>query len=83
MLQPYEADRTVLVRSVVGLRLAPGIMSDLEDRARAGGASVVRLDTNGTLTEAISLYRSLGYAEIPAYNDEPYAHHWFEKWLRT
>jgi hypothetical protein len=27
------------------------------------------------------LYRSAGYAEVPAFNDEPYAHHWFEKHL--
>ena len=33
------------------------------------------------LTEAISLSRSAGYVEVPAFNDEPYAHHWFEKRL--
>jgi DNA-binding MarR family transcriptional regulator/GNAT superfamily N-acetyltransferase len=78
-----EVKRVWVSPDARGLGLARRIMSDLEDRARAGGASVVRLDTNRTLTEAISLYHSLGYAEIPAYNDEPYAHHWFEKWLRT
>ena len=40
---------------------------------------MVRLETNKTLTEAISLYRSAGYREVDAFNDEPYAHHWFEK----
>jgi hypothetical protein len=25
------------------------------------------------------LYRSAGYTEVEAFNDEPYAHHWFEK----
>jgi hypothetical protein len=39
----------------------------------------VRLETNKTLVEAISLYRSTGYVEVPPFNDEPYAHHWFEK----
>ena len=34
-----------------------------------------------SLTEAISLYLRSGYVEIPAYNDEYYAHHWFEKRL--
>jgi hypothetical protein len=29
----------------------------------------------------MSLYRSTGYAEVDAFNDEPYAHHWFEKRL--
>jgi hypothetical protein len=27
------------------------------------------------------LYRSAGYKEVDAFNDEPYAHHWFEKRL--
>ena len=47
--------------------------------AREHGATVARLETNGSLTEAIRLYRSAGYREVPAFNDEPYAHHWFEK----
>ena len=39
------------------------------------------LETNKTLVEAIALYRSAGYVEVPAFNDEPFAHHWFEKRL--
>jgi hypothetical protein len=27
------------------------------------------------------MYRSAGYEEVPAFNDEPFAHHWFEKRL--
>ena len=50
-------------------------------RAAARGAGAVRLETNRTLTEAIGLYRASGYREIPAFNDEVYAHHWFEKTL--
>jgi hypothetical protein len=53
----------------------------MEVRAIAGGAGVIRLETNGALVEAISLCRSAGYVEVPAFNDEPYAHHWFEKQL--
>jgi hypothetical protein len=33
------------------------------------------------LTEAIALYVSAGYVEVPAFNDEPFADHWFEKRL--
>ena len=47
------------------------------------GSRVVRLETNRTLTEAIAMYRSAGYVEVEAFNDEPYAHHWFEKHLAT
>ena len=53
--------------------------TELEERARAAGAPAVQLDTNRTLTEAIALYRKTGYVEIDAFNDEPYAHHWFRK----
>ena len=41
----------------------------------------MRLDTNRVLTEAITMYRAEGYREIPAFNGNPYAHHWFEKRL--
>ena len=57
---------------------APGQLLDVGPQA-APGVRVVRLETNRTLTEAISLYRAAGYREVPAFNDEPYAHHWFEK----
>ena len=39
----------------------------------------VRLDTNESLSEAIHLYGASGYREIDRFNDNPYAHHWFEK----
>ena len=38
-------------------------------------------ETNASLNEAIALYRSSGYTEVAAFNDEPYANHWFEKVL--
>ncbi len=67
--------------SARGLGVGRRILTELEHRARRRGATVVRLETNRQLTEAIDLYRSAGYAEVPAFNDEPYAHHWFEKRL--
>ena len=33
------------------------------------------------MTRAIALYRKSGFREVAAFNDEPYAHHWFEKRL--
>jgi len=44
---------------------------------------VVRLETNRSFKEAIHLYRSSGYREVARFNDEPYAHHWFEKTLNS
>ena len=67
--------------SARGLGVGRRLLAELEARAAANGASAVRLETNRALVEAISLYRSAGYAEVAAFNEEPYAHHWFEKQL--
>jgi ribosomal protein S18 acetylase RimI-like enzyme len=56
-------------------------LQELERHAREAGVTVLHLETNGSLTEAITLYRRSGYEEVPAFTDEPYAHHWFEKHL--
>ncbi|MCU1579964.1 MAG: Transcriptional regulatory protein MarR [Rhodoglobus sp.] len=64
-----------------GRGLAGRMLRKLESLAAADGNTVVRLDTNPTLTDAIAMYRRAGYAEIPRYNDNPYAGHWFEKVL--
>jgi DNA-binding MarR family transcriptional regulator/GNAT superfamily N-acetyltransferase len=76
-----EIKRMWISPAVRGLGLGRRMLADLEDRARAAGAPMTRLETNRALTEAIALYRASGYREVPAFNDEPYAHHWFEKAL--
>ena len=67
--------------SARGLGLGRRILSELKEQARRHGVTTVRLETNRTLTEAIHLYRSAGYEEVEPFNEEPYAHHWFEKRL--
>jgi hypothetical protein len=67
--------------SMRGLGLGRRLLSALEDEAADLGSVRVRLETNRALREAIALYRSAGYREVPAFNDEPHAHHWFEKRL--
>src|SRR5213082_485557 len=64
-----------------GLGLGRRLLEALEHKAREAGMTVLHLETNRTLIEAIELYRHAGYQEIEAFNDEPYAHHWFEKRL--
>ncbi len=64
-----------------GLGIGKRILQRLEALARKRHVPVLRLETNKALTEAQALYRSSGYREVPAFNDEPYAHHWFEKTL--
>jgi ribosomal protein S18 acetylase RimI-like enzyme len=67
--------------SARGMGVGRRLLTELERQATARGSRAVRLDTNRTLTEAIAMYRSSGYEEIDAFNDERYAHHWFEKQL--
>jgi DNA-binding MarR family transcriptional regulator len=65
--------------SVRGLGLGRRLLYELEDRARAHGVRLMRLETKDVLTEAIRMYRTSGYREVVPFNDEPYADHWFEK----
>jgi DNA-binding MarR family transcriptional regulator/predicted GNAT family N-acyltransferase len=67
--------------TVRGLGIGRRMLEALERQARELGFTTVRLETNGALTEAIQLYRTAGYTEVPAFNSDPYAQHWFEKRL--
>lgn len=76
-----EIKRLWVAPSVRGIGLGRRLLIALEGHAASSGAPVVRLDTNKALTEAIAMYRARGYHEIGPFNDNPYAHHWFEKRL--
>jgi DNA-binding MarR family transcriptional regulator/GNAT superfamily N-acetyltransferase len=78
---PAELKRMWVAMSARGLGIGRRLLGELETRAAEDGVGVVRLETNETLGEAISLYRSAGYVEVAPFNDEAYAHHWFEKRL--
>jgi DNA-binding MarR family transcriptional regulator/GNAT superfamily N-acetyltransferase len=77
--QIAEIKRLWVEASVRGLGLGRRILERLEEEARQYGVRVLRLDTNRALTEAQALYRASGYREAAPFNDEPYAHFWFEK----
>ena len=79
---PAEIKRMWVARAVRGLGLGRRLLASLENHAAAHGVATLRLETNRALDEAIGLYRAAGYREVTAFNDEPYAHHWFEKRLR-
>ena len=76
---PTEIKRMWVSTTARGLGLGRRLLTELEAQAAAFGATTVRLETNRSLGEAINLYRSAGYREVDAFNDEPFAHHWFEK----
>jgi len=76
-----EIKRVWVAKAARGLGIATAIMERLEAMARKDGLAVIRLDTNSSLGEARSMYLKSGYREIDRYNDNPFAHHWFEKEL--
>ena len=78
---PAEIKRMWVARTVRGLGVGRRLLTELEANARGAGATTLHLETNRSLTEAIDLYRGSGFVEVAPFNDEPYAHHWFEKRL--
>jgi DNA-binding MarR family transcriptional regulator/GNAT superfamily N-acetyltransferase len=76
-----ELKRMWVARRARGLGLGRRLLEALQHEAREAGMTVIHLETNRSLNEAIQMYRECGYQEVDAFNDEPYAHHWFEKRL--
>jgi DNA-binding MarR family transcriptional regulator/GNAT superfamily N-acetyltransferase len=78
---PAELKRMWVSPSARGLGLGRRLLHEAEKHVLRGKVSVIRLETNQTLQEAITLYKRSGYVEVEPFSDEPYAHHWFEKKL--
>jgi DNA-binding MarR family transcriptional regulator/GNAT superfamily N-acetyltransferase len=78
---PSEIKRMWVDAPARGLGIGRRLLGELEALAADSGAPAARLETNRALVEAIALYRSAGYREVAPFNDEPFAHHWFEKRL--
>lgn len=74
-----EVCRVFVAPHARGKGLGTRLMGELERLARARGRSLLRLDTRHDLVEARRLYAALGYGEVPAFNEGPYAEHWFAK----
>lgn len=78
--EPPVLKRMWIAPEVRGTGLGRRLLEELEEQS---GGALVRLETHAALTEAIAMYRSAGYEEVAPFNDEPFAHHWFEKRLRS
>jgi GNAT superfamily N-acetyltransferase len=76
-----EMKRVWVSADARGRGLATALLAALEGEARARGFRRLRLDTNKALTEAQAMYVKAGFHDIVRYNDNPYAHRWFEKAL--
>ncbi len=82
-LRPLEGAEAEVKRLWVhpdarGQGLARRLMTALEARARALGYQRLKLDSNSALTEAITLYRRMGWTDCASYTGFP-ADVWMEK----
>ncbi|WP_378577609.1 bifunctional helix-turn-helix transcriptional regulator/GNAT family N-acetyltransferase [Nocardiopsis mangrovi] len=66
-----------------GIGLGHRLLREVELHAAAMGMHALRLGTNSALREALAMYRTRGYVEIPPYDGDIHVHHAFEKALRT
>ena len=62
-----------------GLGLSRTLMAAAERAAKDLGITLLRLDTNSALPEAVALYQRSGWSEIERFNDDPYPDYFFEK----
>jgi GNAT superfamily N-acetyltransferase len=76
-----EIKRLFVKPNVRGRGIGHALLSCLEQHACEVGYETPRLDTTGSEPRALSLFHRCGYVEIPDYNGNPYARHWFEKHL--
>jgi GNAT superfamily N-acetyltransferase len=79
--QTAEVKRMWIVPSARGRGLGRELLAALEQAAVELGAERGLLDTVDVLGPAMALYRSAGWQEVPAYNDNRQATHWFAKAL--
>ena len=75
----FEVKHLWLRPAAQGQGLGRALLAELEWRAAELGARELVLDTNSSLAAAGSLYRSSGYRDIEAYNDNPNATNWYAK----
>ncbi|RVV98580.1 GNAT family N-acetyltransferase [Mesobaculum littorinae] len=76
-----EVKRMWIAPAARRLGLGRRLMTKAEDAARALSITTLRLDTNSTLFEAVSLYKRMGWTEIERFNDDPYPDIFMEKHL--
>jgi DNA-binding MarR family transcriptional regulator len=78
--EPFgEVKRMWIAPEARGFGLAQRMLGCFEEAARTLDLTLLRLDSNSALPEAIALYRKCGWVETQRFNDDPYPDHFFEK----
>lgn len=80
-LTTYEVKHVWIEEGSRGRGWSRLLMAELEQHALSLGARLLVLDTNESLSAAQHLYRTSGYVDMPPYNDNKNATHWFKKHL--
>jgi GNAT superfamily N-acetyltransferase len=76
-----ELTRVYVSGAVRRQGLGGRLLGVVERQARSDGVTSLRLDVRTDLVEAHALYARHGFHEVAAFNDSPYAGHWFRKTL--
>lgn len=74
-----EIKRMYVAPELRGRGLSAALLDALENRARALGFTIARLDTGDRQPAARRLYEGAGYRRIPSYNENDLATHWYER----
>jgi GNAT superfamily N-acetyltransferase len=76
-----ELKRIYLAPAARGHGLGRRLLEELEQHARDLGYERLLLDTGDLQPEALGLFQSAGYEQIPDYNGNTWATYWMEKRL--
>jgi GNAT superfamily N-acetyltransferase len=85
-LQRLDADTAEIRRLFVdesarGRRLGHRLLAELESHARRLGYKRVRLTTGDRQPEALGIFQTAGYLEIPPFSDGFFTRHWMQRTL--
>jgi GNAT superfamily N-acetyltransferase len=76
-----EVRRIFLDQTERGRGTGRRLLVELEEHARRHGYKRVRLTTGDRQPEALGMFQSVGYEEIPPFTDGAFTRHWMEKAL--
>lgn len=74
-----EVKRVWVAPEARGLGIFRMLMQRVEEIAATLGTTLLRLDTNSALPEAVAAYRKAGWQQIDRFNEDPYPDLFFEK----